>query len=241
MRQLFILACLWGPVMSLVLGCQGLPRLNPVDGPGSFSYQETCCRPFPQGKWQLLHTIETTFTGGNRGLLMGVTIVSSPDGSVHCILMTVEGLVLFDARFDGRININRGIPPFDSAGFAEGLLRDIRLVFFKPQSPVTRFGRLENGALVCRYGGAAEGWVDILLPGYGSQGDGSWGDGSWEIRAYRGDGRLTRTVKGAFSEKSSGMTQAGHGVLADKITLTAHGTPQYVLRMTLVEAVPLTP
>jgi hypothetical protein len=76
---------------------------------------------------------------------MGVTELSSDPERIHAVMMTIEGLVLFDALFDGKLTINRGVAPFDSREFAEGLMDDIRLIFFKPAGNAVDAGLTEDG------------------------------------------------------------------------------------------------
>ena len=58
----------------------------------------------------------------------------------------------------------------------------------------------------------------------------------WETRLYRSNHRVMRIVKSMIKEKPPGEDLPG---IADKIELTALGTPGYKLILDLVEAVPL--
>ncbi len=65
----------------------------------------------------------------------------------------------------------------------------------------------------------------------------SRGQNTWEIRQYRADYRLARTVK-LMSAGESGLSDRKG--IAEKIELKAHGSHGYALVMELVEAIPLT-
>ena len=211
-------------VLGLILSCSSLPQVVPAGDSDAPQLKQTCRRPFPNGKWQFLHSIETTMPGGHRGFVMGLTIILASDKSARIVIMTLEGLVIFDAKHDGRISIQRAIPPFDSEDFAEGLVKDINLIFFKPAGPLIEFGFIKNGSSVCRYQNPDEQIVDIIVDL----------DQTWEIRQYL---RLDRTVKG-IPAKSSGPGY--YPEIPQRIELTAHGASGYALVMDLVEAIPLT-
>ena len=219
MKQIFLLLSLLG----FALSCSGLPRVVPNADPADSQAVRTCRGPYPQGDWQLLHSIEATLPGGHKGFLMGLSIISSSKRTARCIIMTLEGFVVFDGLYDEQISVKRAVAPFDSKGFANGLIEDINLIFFKPAGQPQTSGLLENGAAVCRYQKPDGRWVDIINRELDN----------WEIRQYRPDTHLTRTVK---------MTSAGESALSDrkgiigKIELKAHGSPGYELVMDLVEA-----
>ena len=98
--------------------------------------------------------------------MLGLTVMSSPAAERRSVLMTLEGFVVFDGEYDGRLTVHRALPPFDSPHFADGLMEDIRLVFFEPEGPVVARGTLRTGGPVRRYRLPDGGTVDVeLLPG----------------------------------------------------------------------------
>jgi len=214
-------------VLGLFLACSSLPQVYPAGDSKDPQPARVCGSPFPEGDWQLLHSIEATLPGGRKGFLMGLTVLSSTNRTARSVIMTIEGFVVFDALYDKKISIERAIAPFDSQDFANGMMEDIDLIFFKPVGSIIASGFLKDGAAVCRYRKPDGRMVDII----------SRGPHKWEIKLYLSDHRLERTVQG--------MTAAGPGSdgrqgIADKIELKAHGSPGYELAMELVEAVPLT-
>jgi hypothetical protein len=213
-------------VMGLILSCSSLPQVYPKGASADLQPDRTCRGPFPDGDWQLLHSIEATFPGGNKGFLMGLTVISSSNKTARCVIMTIEGFVVFDALYDKKISVQRAIAPFDSETFANGLIEDINLIFFKPSGPVKTSGILKSGAAVCRYQKPAGQTLDII----------NQGEHNWEIRQYLPDYRLVRTVRTMPAKDPDLVDRKG---IADKIELTAHGSPGYSLIMDLVEAVPL--
>ena len=219
--------CILLSIGCVLISCSTLPSLKPVDRAARTDLPQTCRRLFPNGKWQFVHSIEAVMPGGHRGLVMGVTVISSRDKSAHCVLMTIEGLVVFDARYDKQLVINRAVAPFDNEGFAAGLISDIQLIFFMPQGPLAEIGNDPNDASVCRYQNPDGRIVDLVINA----------DHSWHIRHYNAQQRLSRTVDAFFTKPKSD----GNGPdFPDRLELRAHDAAGYTLIMDLVEAIPLT-
>ena len=214
--------------LCLVISCSSLPAVYPVDGPTASVSPRGCGWMFPEGQWQFLHSVEATMPGGEKTLMMGLTIISSPARTVRCVIMTIEGLVVFDAQDDGQVLINRGIPPFDSKDFARGLMADIQLMFFMPPGPLFRSGALSNGSAVCRYQNPDGHIVDLITDS----------DDSWELKQYSKDFALTRTVKASPAKRDGHSDSIG---ITSRLELTAHSSPGYALVMDLVEADLLAP
>jgi hypothetical protein len=184
----------------------------------------SCGYPFPKGNWQFIHSIEATMPGGTASVI-GITDISSDLETIHCIIVSIEGLVLFDGVYEGEIVINRGIQPFDSREFAEGLMNDIRMVFFRPVGELTGTGILRNGSHVCRYTNDTLTIVDVIIDP----------DHDWEIRQYR-NGNLNRSVKAYLKERAiDGVQKAFPG----RIELSADQDPGYALTLRLIRAEPL--
>jgi len=219
--------CVLLSVGCILISCSALPTLQPADRSARTKLPQTCRRVFPSGKWQFVHSIEAVMPGGQRGLVMGVTVVSSRDNSAHCVLMTIEGLVVFDARYDKQLVVNRAVAPFDNAGFAAGLISDIRLIFYRPQGPLMETGNDPNGASVCRYQNPDGRIVDLVIDT----------DHTWRISQYNPQQRLSRTVDAFFTKPESDDNGPD---FPDRLELRAHDAAGYTLIMDLVDAIPLT-
>jgi hypothetical protein len=208
----------------LALSCARLPKIAPVTGADPSGPAERCNRIFPAGKWQLLHSIEADLPGGRHSVMMGLTVLSSRLRSNRSVIMSLEGFVVFDGEVNQGLKVHRALPPFDSPGFAEGLMEDIRLIFFKPEGPAAECGILTDGSTVCRYKNPDGGVVDIVLRS----------TGTCKSLRYDREQRLIRIVRiPADARTGDEMPQT--------IELTAHGKQSYKLVMTLLEAVPLDP
>ena len=165
--------------------------------------------------------------GGRKASVIGITDISSDLETIRCIIVSIEGLVLFDGAYKGEVVINRGIQPFDSRDFAKGLMNDIRMVFFPPAGELTGTGVLSNGSVVCRYRNDAATLVDVIIDP----------DHNWEIRQYR-DGNLNRSVKTYIKERAiDGVQKAFPG----RIEVFVNEDPGYALTLRLIRVEPLNP
>ena len=160
--------------------------------------------------------------GGREAQLIGITELSSHPERIHAVMMTIEGLVLFDGLHDGKLTINRGVTPFDSREFAQGLMEDIRLIFFIPHGDPIGIGATDQGFDLCRYRVSDHAVVDMMVHP----------DHLLEIRRYENE-RLTRTVSAPL--KSTGIRKTTKN-FPEKITLTAQGSAHYQLTLRLISA-----
>lgn len=209
----------------LTAACAHLPEIRPAGTPEARRQAAECSAIFPRGEWQYTHAIELFPPAGTRQTVLGIIQLSSENRTFHCVMLTIEGLVLLEADYDGHTEIQRAIPPLDRPGVAEGMVRDILLIFFTPEQPCLAAGYSRDGDRICRYPDDDQGHEDIVLKT----------DGVWQIRHYDASHKLLRTV--------SPMTQAD--IRPDsppsRVELVAHGLAGYRLRMRLVEAIPLDP
>src|SRR5512133_3955268 len=86
--------------LTLLLGaCAHLPTLSPMAGDAN-AIAERCRQAYPRQPWRATHAIFATLPFGNNGGLVGVT-AAGPDG-LHAVLLSPEGVTLFDAIQDNR-------------------------------------------------------------------------------------------------------------------------------------------
>ncbi len=212
-------------LLLLPVACAQLPEIVPAPlPPNPIRPACDCDLIFPRGNWQFLHALEATVPGGKKQTILGLSQISSGDRSIHCVMMTIEGMVLFEADYDGAIEIKRAVPPFDKPGIAEGIIEDLRLIFFVPELPHRETGTRTRSERVCRY----------PLPGGGAEDIEIDSDDRWTIYKYNRRNRVIRTVqsKNERAESTRGMPS--------QITLEAHGLTGYRLHLSLIEATPVT-
>lgn len=211
-------------LLSLPVACAGLPEIHPPADGGTAHHEAACASIFPQGQWQLAHAIQAKPPGGSQQTMIGLIRMSSAERTFECAMMTLEGVVLFEAHYDGNaIDIRKAIPPMDTPGLAEGMIEDILLVFFAPDPPPAASGHLRDQARICRYPVTDQGTQDIIVHP----------DGRWEIRRYSADKRLVRTIVPDGTE----VTNA-HGI-PSRVELKAHGRAGYQLNLSMMEAIPM--
>jgi hypothetical protein len=203
----------------VLCSCQTLPLINsPVSPTGEKLL--TCPSPFLKSKYRFIHTIETRMAGNTQSAIIGVTLADPSTRSISCAIMTAEGMVMFDAESGpGGLKIDRALPPFDSAGFAENMIEDIKLIFFSPVGKIQTSGYLPDGATVCRYLEENGDWIDVIA----NKSEGV------QIKRYSSAGILKRQVK--FKETAGNIYQS--------IELQAYETFDYTLLMNLIEAQPV--
>ena len=204
-------------VIVLLLGaCAHMPPIQPAGTDRQYRVEARCRSIYPVGRWQLVHTINVRLRRGYQAILTGVIILSTADSRVHCVLMTLEGFVLFEAVDNGEVAVKRAFGPFDNSEFAKGVMRDIRLIFLAPEGEMQTAGKFAGGTEGCRYRTRDNRFIDVI----GAV------DGSWQIQQY--EPRRTVVV--------DAVDQRG---LSPKLTLEAGGKASYTLVMTLIEAISL--
>ncbi|HSO17991.1 MAG TPA: hypothetical protein VLT88_00955 [Desulfosarcina sp.] len=205
------------PFVALLLAaCVHLPPVQPVGGERRMGIEQRVRSVFPQGRWQLVHTIEARFPGGRRTFLTGVVVLSTTASRLHCVLMSLDGFVLFEAVDDGEVSVKRAFGPFDHAEFAGGVMRDIRLIFMPPGMPpggaIDRCGLFADGGEGCRFRAAA-GVVDVIVEA----------DGGWRIRQ-------------TAPPRAVAAQAPGRNGFSPEMTLAADGAAGYTLTMKLLSA-----
>ncbi len=199
-----------------ILSCAGLPRIMPVSAPEAADLKKKSMAPFLKGKWRVVHSIQGTLPGGTKEDMIGVTLASADMGKLHSTLLSIEGLVLLDAEYDGRLVINRGIGPLARPELVMGMIQDIRLMLFTPPGIMSDAGVLKDGNRACRFR-SDDGDVYIIMKEAGDI----------ELRAYDRSSRLRRTVR---------FMDIRPGGLPKIIVLESAGMIGYSLRLDLIEA-----
>lgn len=209
-------------LLILLCACTHLPVLQPVDADRRVSVEKDCRSRFPQGRWQLVHTIGVRLDGGRQATFTGVVVLSTMDRSIHCVLMTLEGMVLFEAAHDGQqTTVKRAFGPFANPHFAQGVIADIRLLFFEPEGGVIAVGTTGDVTRGCRYQGPNETVVDLMASA----------EGGWRMRQYDGQGRELRRITADAGDS--------RGISPRMVIDAGGGRHAYRLTMNLVEAIEL--
>lgn len=205
-------------------GCGVLPALLPAGGISPDDFPAACETVFPRQKWRLVHSVAARLPGGKQAVLMGVTVIAPQSRRLACVMLSLEGLVLFDASWDGsRLTVRRAIPPFDGDAFARGMIADIQLLFFGPEGRLASSGFQADGAPVCRFRTADGGYQDIVQTG----------EDRFELRRYDSRKRLQRWVAAQdVLPRSAGSPDR----IAQTMRLNKTGPGGYQLNLSLLKA-----
>lgn len=203
-------------LLSAVLSCAGIPEIIPAVPLDESKIEAACGSVFLSSSWRLVHSIEAVMPDGSKGYVIGITAADPVKGKIHAVIMSIEGLVVFEAESGADLRIIRAMPPFDSQVFAAGLMNDIRLIFFRPGEK-ERSGLLSDGSYICRYKKPDGNSVDVICSA----------DRSWKILLYDGNHKLLRSVRASVPDRQG---------LPSKIDLKAVGLPEYSLHMELIES-----
>ena len=230
MRRKTAPAYLFAFIFLISAGCAGLPPIIPLDhppAPDEQSLSRELNDLFPTDPFQFVHAIELTMPGSHSAMLMGVVNIHPRPRAIHCVIMTLEGLVLFEADHTSEaFTIHRAIPPFDSQTLARGLVSDIELIFFKPQGRLAAWGKLENKNTILRFSEPESKTIDITI---------SPDRTVWTQNVRTHSHRIKRCVKYLFSQPPT-ATNSQVFIFPKSITLTAAFPSRYTLTMTLTDA-----
>ncbi|MBC2737846.1 MAG: hypothetical protein HF981_26035 [Desulfobacteraceae bacterium] len=210
-------------IVLMLISCHSLPAITP-NGKIPADIEAACAASFPRQAWRMVHTIKTDFPGGRKGVMLGVVSLVPGKNTVECALLSIEGLRLFEAHDDGTLTIRRALPPFDRPALADGMMQDIRLIFFRPEAPPLASGMMPSGEPGCRYS-LADGIQDIVRKP----------SGEMVIHRYDGENRLIRRVTITRCHPAG---TAGQEAIPCRILLEAFHPARYQLELDLVEARP---
>jgi hypothetical protein len=172
-------------MIALIISCARLPVIKPVDPAAMPDARERCRRPFLDMPYRFIHSIEVSFPGGMTGTVIGVTVIDPAAKTIHSVIMTIEGFVLFDARYEKEVRVNRAVRPFDAEQFAGYMMDDVRLMFLAPEGKLADAGVRTDGSTVCRYHGNKDTIVDVVVHK----------DESWDIETYSSSHELLRKIR----------------------------------------------
>ena len=204
------------PLFLILISCAQLPVLSPPEPSRVSEIQRQCNDLFPNRNVRMVHSIEARIPGRGTQFMTGLTLLSPEREQFRSVMMSIEGLVIFDGVYDkGEIRIDRGIPPFDSPNFASGVLHDVRLMLLRPNGECET-GLEEEGIPVCRYGNRDGMITDVEIHPDGTR-----------ILCQYAKKSLRRTVR----------TRPGSGpAIPEETELVFHGAVGYSLYLKLLES-----
>lgn len=203
-------------------GCISAQVMHPLGGATSLSF-EVARAMFPEKYQELVHQIEIKHPVFGRSVCLGVSQVDPGKNELHSLIMTLEGLVLFEASYrQGVLTTVKSLPPFDTRAFAQGLMTDVSLILLPP---LEMEQEMKTGMLPAKCWRRLDGGCEELLPLDG----GGMLARLYLARLYDEDRTLIREAE-FFSPKPGGP--------ASRVKLRAFGLAAYTLELTLLQSEP---
>ncbi len=201
----------------LASACGGPPAIRPATPAAQDGLLAQCEATWAPGEWRVVHAIRSTLPDGSPGAFIGVTAAEDAGRGFRSILLSLEGLVLVDASWTpGGIVVHRALPPLDAAGFAEGMVADVRLILFPPPGRPAAVGTTDAGDVSCRWDDGRGGSVDVTLAASGER----------RVVAWSADGAMTREAR---------LSAELRGPFAEHVELSTPGARGYSLELDLLE------
>lgn len=211
-----LIICVLIVVPALITGgCAGLPTIYP-DGSVTGARPELACgEVFADSSLRVVHSMTAQMPDDQIYKGISVTVVYPEADRVKCVIMSIEGMVLFSAESNREeVKVKRAVSPFDNKRFADSLFADIRRVFFQPRGRMISFGKTDSYSRVCRYALDDGGFVDVVRTEAGQA----------EIMEYSSRGKNLQTVSLAWE---TGLPP----YLAHRIAVYHHGFFGYRLSL----------
>ncbi|MFO7861212.1 MAG: hypothetical protein R6U41_08320 [Desulfosalsimonas sp.] len=210
-----------------VSGCRSLAPIQPESQALREDTARQCRAHFLTRPRQMVQSLTAYLPGGDVKDAIAVIRIHPEAGRIKCVIMSVEGFVLFNGEYDGGVSIRRAVPPFDKEKFARAMFADIRLAFISPEASDVEVGTLSGGAPICRYACSGDkGFVEVRLSGADRL----------EIRRYTGGKKLRETVNVCYPPACGSPLPGGAGEVPAKINIFHHGLFDYRLELNLLEA-----
>jgi hypothetical protein len=201
----------------LAAACGGPPTIRPATPAEHDSLLAQCRTTWAPGDWRVVHAIHSTLPDGSPGAFVGVTAAENGGRTSRSVLLSLEGLVLLDASWTASgVVVARALPPLDAAGFADGMVADVRLILFPPPGRPAAVGTTDGGDVACRWVDDDGDFVDVTLAPSGER----------RVVSWSADGTMQREAR---------LGAAMRGPFAEHVELVAHGTGGYSLELELLE------
>jgi hypothetical protein len=202
-------------VAHLATGCAGLPTLHPASAARAKEIERRCSALFPRGPFTVVHAVSASLPMGMETSLVAVSAVGEAPPGLRSVLMSPEGVVLFEGRSAGdAIQVERALPPLHEGEFARRLFADVRLLLTPPEGELA-MGMLDDGTDLCRYR-RMSGTLDVRPEEAAGP----------HLLDYGEDARVRRTVR---------MLPPFEQGFAKKMVLDVSGLAGYQMRFELIE------
>jgi Protein of unknown function (DUF3261) len=204
-----------------ITACATHANLRPLTPEEQARALTTCLTPYPKTAFSAVHRLSFTFSDNRHVSFIGVTAADQGHDRLRSVLLSPEGMGMFDAVYEkGEIQVRQWMLPGDAAIFASALFEDVRLMFLPPPWDKSAMALQQNGQTICRF--RSQNMVTDVVPSQDGTG--------YELR--RADlnekPRKVLLMHGPFT----------HG-FAKIMTLASSVEPAYSLVLELLEEEPL--
>lgn len=200
-----------------IAACSGVRHIRPASVNPAL-----CSLPFTDKSCRYVYSLNAELPDSTRMTAMIVTVTDPAFEEIQAAILSLEGLVVFDATLspDG-MQVHRALPPFNRQRFAAGLMRDMQFIFMLPVGPPAITGMLDDGSTVCRYYDVLNSTVDVIVHP----------DGVCNVVQYSRYGKKLRGLKvHALQNDTPAMMK-----------FTSFNPNSYALSMRLISVEPFTP
>jgi hypothetical protein len=199
-------------IMALA-ACAGVSPYKPLTAQISIA----CPDVFARQSFRAVHQIEMESALSGKSLFIGAAKATPDDDALHTVLMSVEGMVLFEGEMKkGVLRIISAFGPLNDPDFARGLMADVSFLLLKPATLPAESGLDDKGLKACRWPSFGGGVTELT----------SLGEGAVRIRRYDEKRRITK--------EAMAMPPFDRGMPAG-IVLKSFRPAKYTIKLKLIE------
>lgn len=145
-----------------------------------------CIACFSQHEFTVVHRVDYLYKKDSKISFIGVTKANPLKYSYRSILLTVEGMIVFDAEMSGGdLTVHHVAPSIDSTEFIKGLLDDVAFIFFSPHGDPLWTDKSLQGETTCCWLAPEGGAIKMTVRD----------KGGWTINNYSKNGKLLKEVR----------------------------------------------
>lgn len=147
-RVRWVLVCPW----FVFVGCGvAATKIVPIPDDQALRTSAACERLFPRAGFELSSVVEASIPFSDDASLLAVVTAPADQHEFRSVLLTQDGVVIFDAvRRGEQIDVARALPSLNGATFGRKMTDDIRLLVMRPRGTLREVGTTDAGRPICR-------------------------------------------------------------------------------------------
>lgn len=168
-REWVALGIRWSTIVCVCLffvGCgAAATKIFPTRDDQALRTSAACERLFPRAGFELSSVVEASIPFSDDASLLAVVTAPADQHEFRSVLLTQDGVVIFDAvRRGDHIDVKRALPSLNAASFGRKMTDDIRLLVMRPRGTLREVGTTDAGKPICRVSEQGR-QVEIVLAG----------------------------------------------------------------------------